>query len=358
MDAQVTNIVEGAVARVSGIKNIRSSSEENNFRIHLEFSPEIDLDTAAADVREAVNQVQRELPDDIEQLSVVKAEDDAQPIINIAVTSESLREEELSLIIEKDIVPALIAIPGVADVPLFGQRQRILRVVLDPLRLTSFNLSVAEVAAVLDLAPLDVPSGSFRSADQELLVRTDASAVTEEQVRDIIISGTTRIGDVAHVAFGPEDAESLVFLNRQPVIGMGIVRQAQSNTIAISDRVQDTVAARYGFLVTSHKHEMYGVCAKCQSAEKRRGASRTPRARPRRACCTPWRATTATPTCASCSSSRRCTRRRSRAASSRPRPRRASMPSPPSRSPSSARSRPPTRSTSRPSAASTSRTSS
>lgn len=242
MDAQVTNIVEGAVARVSGIKNIRSSSEENSFRIHLEFNPHIALDTAAADVREAVNQVQRELPDDIEQLSVVKAEDDAQPIINIAVTSQTLREEELSLIIEKDVVPALIAIPGVADVPLFGQRQRVLRVVLDPLRLTSFNLSVAEVAAVLDLAPLDVPSGSFRSADQELLVRTDASAVTEEQVRDIIISGTTRVGDVAHVAFGPEDAESLVFLNRQPVIGLGIVRQAQSNTIAISDGVKEAVA--------------------------------------------------------------------------------------------------------------------
>lgn len=241
LDAEVTSLVEGAVARVSGIRNIRASSEENNFRVHIEFSPEVDLDTAAADVREAVSQVERELPDEVEQLTVVKAEQDAEPIINIAVTSDRLRDEELTHVVEKDIVPEIIAIPGVADVPLFGQRQRVLRVVLDPLRLTSFGLSVEDVRAVLENAPLDVPTGSFRSRDQELLVRADASTVTVEQVSDTIIRGTTRIGDVAHVDFGPEDAESLVYLNDYPVIGMGVVRQAQSNTIEISNRVRAAI---------------------------------------------------------------------------------------------------------------------
>lgn len=241
MDSEVTGLIEGAVARVSGIKNIRSSSEENNFRVHIEFASGIELDTAASDVREAVNQVQRELPDDIEQLSVVKADDDARPIISVAVTSDTLREDELSLVIEKDIVPALIAVPGVADVPMLGQRPRVLRVVIDPLRLTRFGLSVADVAAVLREAPLDVPSGSFRSVEQELLVRTNASAVTEEQISDIIISGNTRIADVAYVSFGPEDAESLAYLDRRPVIGLGVVRQAQSNTIEISDQVRVAV---------------------------------------------------------------------------------------------------------------------
>lgn len=241
MDAEVTGIVEGAIARVSGIRNIRSSSEENNFRIHVEFSSDVDIDTAASDVREAVNQVQRELPEDIERLSVVKADDDARPIISIAVTSATLREDELSRIIEKDIVPALIAVPGVADIPVSGQRPRVLRVVLDPLRLTRFGLSVDDVASVLRQAPLDVPSGSFRSVDQELLVRANASAVNEEQIRNIIIRENTRIADVAYVSFGPEDASSLAYLNQRPVIGLGVVRQAQSNTIDISNQIHAAV---------------------------------------------------------------------------------------------------------------------
>ncbi|SDK25423.1 efflux RND transporter permease subunit [Microbulbifer yueqingensis] len=242
MDAEVTSVVEGAVARVSGISTIRSSSEENNFRIYIEFNPNVDLDTAAADVREAVNQAQRDLPTDVERLVVVKAADQPDPVIHLAVTSDRLRDEALTYIIEKDIVPELVSIPGVADVPVSGQRQRVLRVVLDPLRLTSFGLSVSDVAAVLRQAPLDVPSGSFRSDEQLLLVRTDASTVTEEQVRDIVISGTTRIGDVAQVAFGPEDVQSLVYLNDRPVISLGVVRQAQSNTIEISEAVRRVVA--------------------------------------------------------------------------------------------------------------------
>lgn len=238
MDAEVTSVIEGAVARVTGVKSIESSSEENNGRIRVEFSPSFDLDTAASDVREAVSRVERELPDDVEQLTVVKADENADPIIRIAAVSDVLVREELTRVVENDIVPALIAVEGVADVRLFGDRERLLRVVVDPMRLTSYGLSVADLAETLETAPFDVPTGSFRSDDQELIVRADASVIAAEQVENIIIRGTTRIGDVAQVFFGPEDATSYVRFRDQTVIGLGIVRQAQSNTIQISDGVE------------------------------------------------------------------------------------------------------------------------
>ena len=79
MDSEVTSLVEGAVARVNGVKRIRSSSEENNFRLHAEFSPTTDLDVAASDIREAVSRVERDLPDNVEQLTVIKADADGSP---------------------------------------------------------------------------------------------------------------------------------------------------------------------------------------------------------------------------------------------------------------------------------------
>ncbi|MGB3738961.1 MAG: efflux RND transporter permease subunit, partial [Pontixanthobacter sp.] len=63
IDAEVTSLLEDAVARVSGVRQISASSEENNSRIRVEFNPGIDLDTAASDVREAVSRVTRELPE-------------------------------------------------------------------------------------------------------------------------------------------------------------------------------------------------------------------------------------------------------------------------------------------------------
>ncbi|HEX7034648.1 MAG TPA: efflux RND transporter permease subunit [Pseudomonadales bacterium] len=241
MDSEVTSILEGAVARVSGVRTIESASEENNSRIRVEFQPGVDLDTAAADVREAVSRVTRELPDDIEQLTVFKADEDAEPIVVLAAYSDVLDEAELTRTVEKDIVPELISIEGVADVPLFGQRQRFLRVIVDPLRMSSHGLSITDVANVLRRAALDVPVGSFRSSDQDLLVRADASAITEQQIADLVVRDNVRIADVASVIFAPEDAESFSRLNGRRVLGLEVVRQAGSNTIEISEAVDEAL---------------------------------------------------------------------------------------------------------------------
>ncbi|MDH4054059.1 MAG: efflux RND transporter permease subunit [Gammaproteobacteria bacterium] len=241
MDAEVISVIEGAVARVSGIQNIRSSSEENAGRMRIEFRPDVNLDSAASDVREAVNRIARELPDRLEQVIVVKADNDSEAIVNIAVRSDVLIEEELTRIVEKDIIPELISIDGVADVRPFGNRKRMLRVVVDPLRLTSYGLSVTDVATTLRLVPFDVPAGSFRSEDQELIVRADASVVSAAQIADIIIRDSIRIGDIANVYFGPEDAEAYTRLNGQSVIGLGVIRQAKANTVRISDGVHAVV---------------------------------------------------------------------------------------------------------------------
>jgi multidrug efflux pump subunit AcrB len=220
VDTEVTSRLEGAVARVSGVKAIRAQSEEGSSRIRVEFRPGVNIEDAANETRESVARVQRGLPDDIEQLSIVKHD-----------------LETLTDIVETDLAPLFLNIPGVADIRLDGDRQRVLRVSVDNLRLTSFQLSISDVAAALATAPFDVPAGSIRSTDQQLIVRADATSASEQDVRDIVVQGDVKVGDVARVYFGPADLRSLVRLNGTPVIGLGIIRQARSNTIEISDEV-------------------------------------------------------------------------------------------------------------------------
>lgn len=242
MDSEVTRLLEGAAARVSGVLNINSSSEENNTRIWVEFRPEIDTDQAASDVREAISRIERDLPDALEQLSVYKADERAGEIMRIAVRSSIHTDEELNRFVEQDIVPRIVSLPGVADASLLGSRQRVLRIILDPLRLTSYGLTVADVAAVLQAAPLDVPAGSFRAGDQQLLVRADAAVTSEDDIASLIIRDEIRIGQVAKVAFSPEDATSFVRLNGERIVGISVIRQAGSNTVRIADGVRAAVA--------------------------------------------------------------------------------------------------------------------
>jgi hydrophobe/amphiphile efflux-1 (HAE1) family protein len=242
VDAELTSVVEGAVARVNGIKDVRSSSEEDNFRIHLSFAPNINLADAANDVREAVSRAARQLPDGVENLSVVKADADANPIVRIAIASSVHAIEDLSRIVEDRIIPKLIAIEGIADVTTFGDRKRVLRVLLDPLRLASYRLAVADIVATLKGAHRDVPAGSFKSDEQSVLVRADASARSPEAIKKLIISGDVRIEDVADVFFAPKEQTSVVRLNGREVINLGIIRQAKSNTVEIASAVRKTVS--------------------------------------------------------------------------------------------------------------------
>ncbi|MGF1625502.1 MAG: efflux RND transporter permease subunit [Alphaproteobacteria bacterium] len=241
VDTQVTSVIEGAVARVPGIVSLSSSSDYGDSRVTLEFDTDVDLNVAAADVRDAVGRAQRSLPDGVETPAVVKADADSQPIIRLSISSDRRSASELTTLVEDLIADAMAAVPGVADVQVYGATTQVVRVVVDPFALASRSLSLADLADALGDSALDVPAGTLETAAQELIVRADATVTTAAQIEAIAIDRRTRIGDVATVFFGPQDRTSSVRLDGQSVIGLGLIRQPQSNTIAISAAVDAVI---------------------------------------------------------------------------------------------------------------------
>ncbi len=257
IDAEVASLVEDAVSRVSGVRSVRTSSEEGNFRMRVEFSPNRDLANASNDVREAVSRVENRLPTGVEDLFVVKSEQDAEPIMNVAVWSDSRPISELTRLVEDAIATEFTAVDGVAEVVLFGDRQRVLRVEVQPDRLAAFGLSIGEVANVLQAAQFDVPVGSFGSGSLEVLVRADATVANPERIEELVLRENVHLGDVASVYFGLATPDSVARMDGRMVISLGIVRQAQSNTVQISNqmtRAIERLKLRFpdlGFKVTS-----------------------------------------------------------------------------------------------------------
>jgi len=257
VDAEVSALVEGAVARVAGVEAVRTSSEEGNFRMRVEFSSDRDLANAANDVREAVSRVEPRLPDGVEDLFVVKSEEDADPVVDVAVWSDERSIGELTRLVEDAIATEFTAVDGVAEVVLFGDRQRVLRVEVRPERLAAFGLSIGEVAEVLRAAQFDVPVGSFSSGPLEVLVRADATVAEPRRIEELLLDDRVRLGDVAEVYFGLATPDSIARLDGRQVVSLGIVRQAQSNTVRISDEVGaaiERLKQRFpdlGFAVTS-----------------------------------------------------------------------------------------------------------
>ena len=241
VDTDLTSIIEGSVARISGVENITSSSEEGNTRIRIEFGVNTDLNSAANDVREAVSRVQRKLPSEVQNLSVIKADNNARSIMSLAIYSDQLANSDLATRIEKDIAPSLLSIDGIADVQISGNRASEIRVLLDSDKLASLRIPISDIVSTLKTARFDVPVGSYQSSAQELIVRTFASAVDISAIANLQIKNNTRIKDIAEVILTPQEVSSYSLLNGRMVISLDIVRQAGANTIAISNAVKQKV---------------------------------------------------------------------------------------------------------------------
>jgi hydrophobic/amphiphilic exporter-1 (mainly G- bacteria), HAE1 family len=241
VDAEVTSLVERAVARVAGVISVRSSSEEGNFRMRIEFRPDQDLAASANDVREALSRIVRRLPAGVEDLVVVKSDRDAWPIIRVAVYSEQQSIEALTRKVEEQVVPEITAVEGVADVFVFGARKQVIRVEVSPKRLAAFGLSIGEVADTLRAAQFDVPVGSFSAGQMEVLVRADATVSDPERMKQLMLRDNVRLGDLAGIYFSVATPQSVARLDGRMVLSLGVVRQAQSNTVAISNDVRRTI---------------------------------------------------------------------------------------------------------------------
>lgn len=243
IDREITGRIEGAVARVPGLNSMSSSSSFGRSRVTAEFREDVDLDTAASDIRDAISRIQNQLPEDVDAPRIVKADSDAQPVVRLAMTSTSMSIEDMTVLVEDQIIDQFAAIPGVADVQINGDRAKIFRVDIDQSRLASLGLTVGDIRAALSSVALDTPAGSLTSSAQNLVVRTTATVATPEAFEALPISETAYLRDVARVTLGADIGQSELRANGQTGIGLGILRQAQSNTLQISQGVEDVVAA-------------------------------------------------------------------------------------------------------------------
>lgn len=238
IDRELTAVLEGAVSRISGVKSISSSSSFGRSRVTVEFGDDVDLDVAASDMRDAVGRVTNQLPEDADAPRIVKADANADAVMRLAVTSDRMPIEDMTILVEDQIVDALAAVEGVADVQVYGDREKIFRVDIDQAKVASLGLTVADIANALSSVAFDTPAGSLTTGTQDIVVRATAEVNTPEAFENLIINGRTRLGDVASVTLGGDPGSTSLRSDGKTGIGLGIIRQAQSNTLDISEGVR------------------------------------------------------------------------------------------------------------------------
>ena len=242
IDREVTAVIETAAGRVAGVKSISSSSRFGASRVTVEFRDGVNLDVGATDLRDAVARVASSLPDGADDPRIVKADANAAAIMRIALTSPTRSAQALTIIMKDLIEDKLLSVSGVADLQIYGDREQFFLVDVDQMQLAARGLTLADLQNALRNVTFDAPSGALGSERQSLLVRTTAAITTASQFEALEIAANVRLGDVAQVTLGPESGASILRANGQNGVGIGIIRQAQGNTLDVSRAVTNAVA--------------------------------------------------------------------------------------------------------------------
>lgn len=111
----------------------------------MEFNFGIDPSQAAQDVRDKVSAIRGDLPDSVKEPVISRYDMNAQPVISVAITSETASLREISVFVEDIVKPRLQKINGVGQLTINGQQKREIQLLLDQDRMNSFGLSAAEV---------------------------------------------------------------------------------------------------------------------------------------------------------------------------------------------------------------------
>ena len=240
VESQITEPLEKQINGIPGIRAITSSSAQGASNISVEFNLDVDLETAASDVRDKVGQATRNLPQDVDAPPVVsKADASSDMIIILAVQSRTSNLLDLSDYAENTLQQQLQTIGGVAGINLLGAKRYAMRLRLDPARLDAYGLTFQDVATALAQENVELPAGKIAGHSTDLTIRTIARFTTEEQFRDLILrqdaAGIVRLGDVGAVALGPETYEQQWKLNGAWAVGLGVIPQPGANYVDIAD---------------------------------------------------------------------------------------------------------------------------
>jgi HAE1 family hydrophobic/amphiphilic exporter-1 len=245
MERDVTRRLEEAFNSVEGVDTISSVSLEGVSQVIIQFDLGRDVDQAAADVRAKIDVVRPDLPDDIDPPLVQKFNPADQPIVSLALSSDSLPLGPLTTLADETVRRRIEAVPGVGSVEVAGGLERQIRVYVVPHQLQALGVSLTDVIGALQRQNLEVPAGRVESGPTEQLVRVTGRISDPQQFSRVIVAtrgdNPVRLGEVARVEDATEEERSLALVDGERAVSLDVVKVAGGNTVAVADAITDAI---------------------------------------------------------------------------------------------------------------------
>src|ERR1019366_8822297 len=245
MASSVAAPLERQFSTIAGLDNMTSSSQRGQSNVTIQFSLERDIDSAAADVQNAIAAVARRLPPGMPNPPAMSKLNPADyPILQISLNSTTLPPSLVDEYAETVIAPQISTIDGVSQVANFGGgngSKYAVRVQLDPNKLVNRQISLDDISSAVDQHNANLPTGTLWGANQAFTVQANGQLNTAAEYRPLIVAyrngSPVRLQDLGQVVDGILDDKSASWFNLRNSVMLAVNRQPGTNTVQIVDTI-------------------------------------------------------------------------------------------------------------------------
>lgn len=244
VEIMVTQQIEKRINGLIGLKSIRSESIQGLSIITATFNENSDVYRNRQLVNERLSNFSTHLPPDLTPV-VVPLSSSSATVLTLGLSSTSKDLLSLRSLVDWTIVPRLLAVPGVADVNVFGGDIAQLQIQIDPIQLHRFDLTVDDVIQSASQAGSVQSGGFIENQNQRFTLQVTGQPVTPEQFAKIVVkqdgNSTISLGEVAKIRYAPEPPISAAQMMGKPGIVMMVIGQYGANTLTVSREVEEVL---------------------------------------------------------------------------------------------------------------------
>ena len=240
VEKMITRPVEEALATMSGIKRLRSFSNDNGAEVHIEFAWDENIKAKSIEAREKVDAIRHLLPEDVERVLVFKFNTTDMPIFQLRVSSERDLSNAYDLL-ERNLKMPIERVKGVSKVELYGVLKKQISIRLDADRIAALHVDSAKLAKTLTDANFSMTAGHFFDNQEKIVLNPMGEFRSKEEIEDLIIDRQIRLSDIAEVRYETPRRTEGRHLDRTYAVGFNIFRESGANLVDVSNAVLKVV---------------------------------------------------------------------------------------------------------------------
>jgi HAE1 family hydrophobic/amphiphilic exporter-1 len=233
----ITRPVEEALATLSGVEQMFSSSSEAQSQIFLRFGWDENMGAKGIDARAKVDSIRHLLPNDIRRVFVFTGSLGDQPVLQLRIASERDLSNSYDML-DRILKRRIERLEGVSRVELQGVEPREIRILLKPDMLSAYGIDIAVIRDLLMNSNFSVSAGRITAGGERFSVRPSGEFSSVQEIRNLSINeGGLRLDDVADIELRSPERNYGRHLDGEYAIGLMVNKMTGTNLVEVTDRV-------------------------------------------------------------------------------------------------------------------------